>query len=102
MAAREPAAAGQSGAGSGFEQQLGAGMQEEAELVGFPAVAGGAVRPGVELVLLDHVFHLAAGAVDTSVKDLGRAAQVGDDEADVGALRGGFDAGGDGSWPSPR
>ena len=46
-------------------------------------------------MLLDHVFHLAAGAVDLLVKDLGRTDQVGDDEADICSLRGGFDAGDD-------
>ena len=76
-------------------------MEKEPELVGLPAVAGSAVGPGVELVLLDHVFHPAAGAVELLVKHLGRAAQVGDDEADVGALRGGLDAGDDPTLHGP-
>ena len=75
------------------QQPIGAGVEKEPELVGLPAVAGGAVGPGVELVLLDHVFHPAPGAIDLFVEELGRAAQVGDDEADVGALRGGLDTG---------
>ncbi len=38
-----------------MQQPIGAAVQEQPELVGFPAVARGAVGPGVELVLLDHV-----------------------------------------------
>ncbi len=48
---------------------------------------------GVELVVLDHVLHPAAGAIEVLVKHLGPAGQIGDDEADVAALRGRLDAG---------
>ena len=68
-------------------------MQEQAELVGLPAVAGCSVGFGVELVILDHVFHSAPGAIDLLVKHLGPAGQIGEDEADVAALRGRLDAG---------
>ena len=66
-------------------------MQEQPELVGFPAVARGAVGLGVEPVLLDHVFNPDAGAIELLVERLGLAAQVGDDKTDVGALRGRLD-----------
>ncbi len=82
-----------------MQQPVGAGMQEEAELVGLPTVARRAVGLGVELVVLDHVFHPPAGAVDLLVERLGAAAQVGDDEADVTALGGSFHAGDDRALP---
>jgi len=83
-----------------MQQPIGAGVQEEAELVGFPAVAGGAIGLGVEFVVLDHVFHPAAGAIDLLVEHLGPTGQVGDHEADVAALRGRLDAGDDlALWP---
>ena len=81
------------------QQPVGAGVQEESELVGFPAVAGGAIGLGVEFVVLDHVFHFAAGAIELLVERLGLAAQVGDDEADVAALRGRLDTGNDLALP---
>ncbi len=55
------------------QQPVGAGVQEEPELVGLPAVARRAVGFGVKLVILDHVFHPAAGAIDLLVKHLGPA-----------------------------
>ena len=67
-------------------------MQEQAELVGLPAVAGCSVGFAVELVILDHVFHSAPGAIDLLVKHLGPSGQIGEDEADVAALRGRLDA----------
>ncbi len=66
------------------QQPISAAVQEQPELVSFPAVARRAVGPGVELVLLDHVFHSDAGAIDLLVERLGLAAQVGDDKTDVG------------------
>lgn len=87
----------QRAAGSGpaqlMQQPIGAGVQEQPELIGSPSVARGAVGFGVELVLLDHVFHPASGAIDPLVDSLGAAAQVGDDEADIGPPRGGLDPG---------
>ena len=84
-----------------MQQPIGAAVQEQAELVGFPAMARGAVGLGVELVLLDHVFHPTAGAIDASIEQLGAAGQVGDDETDVGAFRCGLDAGDDATFSRP-
>lgn len=74
-------------------------MQEQPKLVGLPAMTGGAVGFGIGLVILDHVFHPAPGAIDSLIEELGPAGQVGNDEAYVGALRGGLDAGDDGTHP---
>ena len=65
------------------------------KLVGFPSVTRGAVGFGVKLVLLDHVFHPATGAIDPLVEQFGAARQVGDDEADIRPPCGGLDAGND-------
>jgi len=66
-------------------------MQEEPELIGFPAMAGSAVGFGVGLAILDHVFYSATSAINLLVKYPGRAGQVGGDEADIATLRGHFD-----------
>jgi hypothetical protein len=76
-----------------MQQPIRAGVQEQPELVGFPVVALRAVGPGVELVLLDHVFHSAAGAINLLIELLGPAGQIGDDEAYVEAFRCSLDAG---------
>ena len=76
-----------------MQQSTGAGVQEQPKLVGLPAVTRGAVGFGVELVLLDHVFHPAAGAIDLLIEQPGATGQAGDDEADVRPPRGGLDAG---------
>ena len=65
-------------------------MHKQPELIGLPAVTGGSVGFGVELVFLDQVFHSAAGAVDLLVKMFGPSSQIGDDEADIAALMGPF------------
>ena len=70
-------------------------MQEQCELIGLPAVTRCAIRSGIELVLLDHVFHIAASAIDLLIKMLGPAGQVGNDEADIAAFRGCLYAGND-------
>lgn len=49
------------------QQPVGISVEEEAESVGFPTVAGCAVRGGVELVLLDRVLHAPARAIDRLV-----------------------------------
>ena len=48
-------------------------VQEQAELVGFLAVAGGLVGAGVELYVLDQVLHFSPGAVDPFVEVLVRS-----------------------------
>jgi len=59
-----------------MQQSVGAVVQEEAELVGFPAVARRAVGPGVELMILDHVLHPAAGAIDLLTEQFGTAGKL--------------------------
>ena len=51
----------------GLEQNVGGGVQEEAELIGGKLVAGGAVGLEVDFVVFDVVFHLAAAAVEVFV-----------------------------------
>ena len=60
-----------------MQQPIGAGMQEEPDLVGFPAVAGGSIGLGVELVLLDHVFHSKV-CRPTDRLDFGRGLEMSD------------------------
>ena len=71
----------------GMEQNIGGGVQEEAELVGGKFVAGGAVGFEVDFVVFDIVFHLAAAAVevfvDGGVIGIG---EIGDHEAGVVAF----------------
>ena len=49
-------------------QPVGRGVQDEAELVGDRALAGGPVGGELALVQLDEVLGLAAGAVDTFLR----------------------------------
>ena len=77
-------------------------MQEQTELVGFGGMAGGTIGGEVVLPRLDVVLGLTAGAVEPLVEVLGAAAfQVGDDEAGVGSLGPGLDAGDDALDPAP-
>ena len=52
----------------GKHQPVGAGVQDQPELVGERALAGGSVRGELALVQLDQVLGLAAGAVDVFVE----------------------------------
>jgi len=74
-------------------------VQEQPKLVGLPAMTGGAVGFGVGFVILDHVFHPAPGTINLLVKHPGPARKVGNNEADVAALRGRFDTGDDLAHP---
>jgi hypothetical protein len=78
------------------QRPVGAGVQQQAEPVGGGAAARGALGGEVALPGLDVVLGLAAGVGEVLV-DCARIAarQGGDDEAGVGALRPGFDAGDD-------
>ena len=67
-------------------------MQEQPELVGLPAVTGGAVRLGIELVLLDQVLHIAASAIGFFVKIFATPRQVGDNKTHICSQRSRFDA----------
>ena len=62
-------------------------MQDEAELVGDRALAGGPVRGELALVQLDEVLGLAAGAVNIFIEMAGVSAERGDDVAGVEAAR---------------
>ena len=77
------------------QQPVGGGVDQQAELVGRGAGAGGPVGGEVQLVRLDQVLGLAALAVDALVEPARRAGEVGDDEAAVAALGRGLDAGDD-------
>ena len=90
-----PARTPRRGLAQAVQQPVGAGMQEEPELVGLPTMARRTVGFRIELVILDHVLNPAPGAVDFLVQKLSPAGQIGHDEADVGALRCRLDAGDD-------
>jgi hypothetical protein len=88
-------AAGQRGA-QGPQKPVGAGVQEQAELVGGGAGAGSSVGSEVGLPRLDVVLGLAPRAVELFVDRLtGPLGQAGDDEAGVAAARPNLDAGDD-------
>ena len=57
-------------------QPVGGGVQDEAELVGERALAGGAAGGELGLVLLDEVLDLSARAVDPLVEMTGRAGRA--------------------------
>lgn len=65
-------------------RRVGAGVQEQAELVGLPPVAGCFVRAGRELQVFDRVLHASARAVDLLVEELAAPVEARDDEAGVG------------------
>src|SRR3974390_2392435 len=84
-------------------EPIGAGVQEQPELVGSSLGARGAVGCQVRLPGLDVVFRLAAPTVDILVKYTGVAdLQVGDDEACVGPFRASPDAGADPLHAAPN
>ena len=59
------------GIAQGEHQPVGRGVQDEAELVGERALAGGPVGGELALVQLDEVLGLAAGAVDVFIEMAG-------------------------------
>ena len=67
-------------------QGVGQRRQQQAQLIGLEAMATRAPAEQIELRFLDPVLGLAACAVPPLVQRLGRARQIGDDEARVGAL----------------
>ena len=84
-----------------MHQPIGGRVEDEAELVGLGVVAGGAIRGEMGLVGLDQILHLPAHAIDVLVESLGLAPKIGDDEAAVAALVGGFDASDDAALLAP-
>ena len=90
------------GIAQGEHQPVGRGVQDEAELVGERALAGGPVGGELALVQLDEVFGLAAGAVHGFVEMAGLAAERGDDVARVEAARGRLQPGDDPALAVPR
>ena len=81
-----------SGVAQGEHQPIGAGVQDQPELIGEGALAGGPVRGELPLVQLDQVLGLASGAVDIFVEMAGLAGERGDDVAGVEAGWGARDA----------
>ena len=75
------------GIAQGEHQPVGNGVQDEAELVGDQALAGRPVRVELDLVLLDQVLDLAAGAVEPFEEMAGLSAERGDDVSRVEAAR---------------
>ena len=90
------------GIAQGEHQPVGRGVQDEAELVGDRALAGGPVGGELALVQLDEVLGLAAGAVDIFIEMAGVSAERGDDVAGVEAARGGLQPGDDPAFAVPR
>jgi len=83
-------------------QPIGAGVQNQPDLIGDRALARGAVRGELRLVHLDQVLGLASGTVDVLVEVAGISGERGDDVAGVKAARGGFQAGDDTALALPR
>ena len=84
------------------QQPVGAGVQEQPELVGGGLGTRGAVGGEVGFPGLDVVFRLSAPAVEVLVQRTAVAvAEVGDDEAGIGAVAAGLDAGDDPADPAP-
>ena len=77
-------------------------MQDEAELVGDRALAGGPVGGELALVQLDEVLGLAAGAVDIFIEMARLSAERGNDVAGVEAPRGGLQPGDDPAFAVSR
>ena len=90
------------GIAQGEHQPVGRGVQDEAELVGDRALAGGPVGGELALVQLDEVLGLAAGAVDIFIEMADISAERGDDVAGVEAARGGLQPGDDPAFAVPR
>ena len=67
---------------------VGQARQQDAELVGGHAHSRGACREDVQLLILDAVFHVAAGAVDAVAQIALAVRQIGHHEARVGAEHG--------------
>ena len=93
------------GAGNGVaereHQPIGCGMQDQPELVGDRALAGGPVRGELALVHLDRVLGLASGAVDVFVEMAGLALERGDDIAGIEAARTRLPPGDDAAFAPP-
>lgn len=70
----------------GAQEHVGERGKPQPQLVGAQGSRAGAVGEQVELLFLDAVLHIPAGAVDLFIQGLGRGVvlgQVGDDEARV-------------------
>ena len=89
------------GIAQGEHQPVVAGVQDQPELIGEWALAGGSIRGELALVQLDQVFGLASGAIDVFVEMAGLAGERGDDIAGIEAARGGLQAGDDPAFAAP-
>jgi len=83
-------------------QPVGGGVEDQPELVGGRALAGGAVGGELDLVLLDEGLGLAAGAVDPFVEMAGLAGERSDYVARVEAARRRLEPGDDAAFAVPR
>ena len=93
------------GAGNGVaereHQPVGCGVQDQPELVGERALAGGSVRGELALVHLDQVLGLTSGAVDIFVEMAGLASERGDDVAGIEAAGARLQPGDDAAFAAP-
>lgn len=76
----------QSDAPDSFQEHVGRGGKQQSQLVGPPTVAARPVGKEPELLFLDPVFHLAAGAVNVVVDGLGVAWEGRDHKARIAPL----------------
>jgi hypothetical protein len=84
------------------QEPVGTGVQEQPELVGGGLGTRSPVGGEVGFPGLDVVFRAAAPAIEVLVEGTSAAvAEVGDDEAGIGALAAGLDAGDDPADPAP-
>ena len=77
------AGVGERQAAQSGEQRVGETGDKQPELVRPPGLGTGAVGVEVELLVLDAVLHVTAGAVNLVVQGLGVAGEAGDDKAPV-------------------
>jgi hypothetical protein len=78
--------AGQADGAQSLQQDIGERREQQAELVGPPQMATGAIGEQAELTFLDPVLHLAPGTVHRFVERLRLVAEIGHHEARIGAL----------------
>src|SRR5487761_2292443 len=85
LSASEFGAAQADGAQS-LQQDIGERREQQAELIGPPQMAAGAIGEQAELTFLDPVLHFSPGAVHRFVERARLVAQIGHHEARIGTL----------------
>jgi hypothetical protein len=69
-----------------FDNDVGQRGQQQPELIEPPFVAGYSICEQIGLLLLDTIFHLTSGVLETIVKVLWFAIEIGDNVTGIGAF----------------